>query len=369
MNNSRKWARRPARKLLLRYLLLVVAASVRMADASAQADESGGAYTFRSPADTPAIRSALAPHSPLLAVTAAGARLVAVGLRGHIVYSDDSGHTWIQAAVPVQSDLVAVSFPTPLLGWAVGHGGVVLRSTDGGKTWIRQFAGEQLTRLATSFYQQQPSLPPKQLTAINHALDDQPVPSLLGVWFESADEGTIVGTFNTIYRTADGGKTWTPWMDRVDNPDGAHFYAVAGGGGVTYLAGEKGKVWRLDHQAQRWTTVPTGYAGTLFGLIADGQHVLAYGMRGSTFVSSDGGTRWQQVAMRSKAGITAGIQLRGGQIVLVDQTGGLVRSGDGGQTFAPRATNSRMAVFGMAQAADARLISVGPAGASVLATQ
>ena len=77
--------------------------------------------------DLPAKASALAQRSPLLDLARAGSRLVAVGQRGHILYSDDEGGRWQQARVPVSSDLNAVTFPTPEQGWAVGGDGVVLR--------------------------------------------------------------------------------------------------------------------------------------------------------------------------------------------------------------------------------------------------
>ena len=42
----------------------------------------------------------------------AGDRVMAVGQRGHVLYSDDAGGAGQQAEVPVSSDLVAVSFPS-----------------------------------------------------------------------------------------------------------------------------------------------------------------------------------------------------------------------------------------------------------------
>jgi photosystem II stability/assembly factor-like uncharacterized protein len=96
---------------------------------------------FQDPLDTPAVMDARAPRSLLNDIVLAGKRLVAVGQRGHIVYSDDHGKHWTQAAVPVSSDLTAVSFPTPMMGWAVGHDGVVLATKDGGVTWARQLDG------------------------------------------------------------------------------------------------------------------------------------------------------------------------------------------------------------------------------------
>ena len=46
----------------------------------------------------------------LLDVASAGSRLVAVGQRGHIIYSDDQGKTWVQAKVPSRVLLTAVFF-------------------------------------------------------------------------------------------------------------------------------------------------------------------------------------------------------------------------------------------------------------------
>ena len=48
---------------------------------------------FRDVLDNPARESAFAAKSLLNGVAAAGKRLVAVGQRGHIVYSDDGGKT------------------------------------------------------------------------------------------------------------------------------------------------------------------------------------------------------------------------------------------------------------------------------------
>ncbi len=62
---------------------------------------------FIDPLDVPAQMSPLAAKSLLQGVARAGPRLVAVGQRGHIVYSNDAGATWQQAKVPVSSDLTA----------------------------------------------------------------------------------------------------------------------------------------------------------------------------------------------------------------------------------------------------------------------
>ena len=82
-----------------------------------------------------------APTSLLLDIAAAGDRLVVVGERGHILYSDDRGASWVQARVPTSVMLTRVFFLSDSLGWAVGHDGNILVSRDGGVNWELQRDG------------------------------------------------------------------------------------------------------------------------------------------------------------------------------------------------------------------------------------
>src|SRR5690606_23612359 len=72
------------------------------------------------------IESPLAVTSLLLDVTHAGKRLVAVGDRGHILFSEDAGRNWVQARVPSRQLLTAVYFVDDKHGWAVGHDAQIL---------------------------------------------------------------------------------------------------------------------------------------------------------------------------------------------------------------------------------------------------
>ena len=75
-------------------------------------------------------------------------RMVAVGERGHILYTDDEKcEVWLQADVPVSLNLTAVCFPTDEKGWAVGHDGIVLHTKDRGKTWEKQLDGITINKL------------------------------------------------------------------------------------------------------------------------------------------------------------------------------------------------------------------------------
>lgn len=326
---------------------------------------------FKDPVDTPAAASAMAAAGPLLAIASAGERVVGVGQRGHIVYSDDRGQHWAQARVPVSSDLVAVSFPTPKAGWAVGHGGVVLHSADGGQTWVRQLDGRQAARLAMEHYGKAgDAVPEAVLRQAKGQLDDAqagaPAP-FLDVLFESETTGFVVGAFNRIFRTEDGGKSWTPWMERVDNPEELHLYAIRGSGDQRYMVGERGKAWRLDVAARRFVAVPTPYDGTLFGAVVTPASVVAYGMNGTAFRSVNHGRAWEKVAIGSRAGITGGDVLAGGRIVLVNYAGELLLSDDQGKTFVTRRVAASMpSYYGAARLGERELGVAGINGVKVM---
>ena len=168
--------------------------------------------TFQDVLDTPAVPSAHAARTLLIGVALAGKRIVGVGWHGHIVYSDDQGKSWTQAKVPVSSDLVAVHFPTPQQGWAVGHDGVVLHSPDGGTTWTKQFDGRAAAQVMANTYAgnaASASTPGSAGTAglaedIQKFADQGPDKPFLDVWFENETTGFIVGAFSLIFHPGAG---------------------------------------------------------------------------------------------------------------------------------------------------------------------
>lgn len=328
------------------------------------------ARTFESPVDVPATPSLLAAHAPLTGVARAGHRIIAVGLRGIIVYSDDGGQTWVQARVPVSTDLTAVSFPDAKHGWAVGHGGVVIHTDDGGTTWVKQTDGKHLSELALSYYKRMvadnPSLEVKRAfgDAKASAFDGSPE-ALLDVFFENEKSGFVVGTFNRIFHTEDGGKSWIPWMERTNNPDDFHFYSVHGDRSRILLTGEHGMVWELNRDKQSFERKPTPYKGTLFGSVESGNDIVVYGMRGSLFRSSDGCATWEKVDVPSRAGITGGVVLADGSFLLVNQGGIALLSRNGGKSFESVTLKRSMPYFGVGGIADGKVALVGVDGVVV----
>lgn len=282
--------------------------------------------------DRPALMSAKARHSTLLSVASAGARLVAAGERGIILYSDDQGATWQQAVVPTSASVVALRFLDAKQGWAVGHMGVILHTVDGGAHWTRQLDGLQAAQRVADAARQ--SGDDRRVVQAEQLLSDGPDKPFLDLLFDDARNGWAVGAFNTVFRTTDGGKTWLPWQDRVDNPRGLHLYSLARVGTTLWIAGEQGLLLRSDDDGAHFVQQPSPYKGTWFGLLATREgHLLAYGLRGNVFVSTDAGASWTASVTGTPVTIAAATQLPDSRIVLVSQAGQVLVSADQGRHF------------------------------------
>ena len=307
----------------------------------------------------------LAPERLLLDVAVlADGRLVAVGERGHILLSTDSGATWRQAPVPVNANLTAVQFSDARHGWAVGHDEVILATVDGGEHWsLRHYAPAR----------QQP---------------------LLGVWFDGAGHGVAIGAFSTVYRSTDGGLTWeytafapeplppppggrhavkaapAAAHDAMKEDEGVsqpHLNAIAADtAGRLYVAGEAGQLFRSDDGGRRWYTLASPYNGSFFGVLPlGGDALLAFGLRGHLYRSEDAGRSWSELDSGTTALLAGATRLADGTIVVVGLAGAVITSHDGGHRFELLQQPDRKA-FDAVAAVPGGALAVGEAGARLI---
>ena len=317
--------------------------------------------------ERPALHVPNAVHAWTFAATRAGNRLVVVAERGIILLSDDNGKSWRQASTPASVSLLALQFVTDQIGWAVGHFGVVLHTEDGGLTWTRQLDGKQAAQRmsddAQSRLQQHdgnPDVLQKRLAEAQRAVAEGPDKPFLDLYFENERVGYVVGAYNWIFRTDDGGRSWQPWQSHVDNPGGFHLYAIRPAGSALFLVGEQGLLLRSLDGGANFSKMPSPYNGTYFGLLtlADGG-LLAYGLRGSAFRSDDQGAHWSKVDSASQNALSAALMLQDGAVLLVSQAGEMVLSKDGGRSFQPQKIPNSKPFTGIAQAADGTIVATG----------
>jgi photosystem II stability/assembly factor-like uncharacterized protein len=334
----------------------------------------------------------LASGSLLLDVISIDKRLVAVGERGHILFSDDGGENWRQAQVPSRQMLTAVHFPTPLLGWAVGHDGLILATVDGGEHWVVQRNGLQAQRVLNErrleylqFHREElrrgmlaaesrdlRSELQLQLEALELDVEDaqfllqEPVhaPPLLDVFFRDELNGVAVGAFNTLLQTVDGGVSWQHLSARLDNPDEYHLNAVTGDlQGKLWIAGEGGILFSSRDAGQSWRVLPSPYPGSWFGidLAAPSGRLLVFGLRGNVFFSDDGGDSWLASSLATDRSLAGGGFLNDRYAMLVGAVGTFLVSSDGGASFTPRTLGERVNLSAVA-CAGSRALIVGQGG-------
>lgn len=286
------------------------------------------------------IESPKAVTSLLLDIAHAGKRLVAVGDRGHILFSEDAGRNWVQARVPSRQLLTAVYFVDDKHGWAVGHDAQILASDDGGANWELQH--EDLEREAP----------------------------LLDIWFRDTSTGYAVGAYGALLETSDGGKTWNDVSDRLDNEDGYHLNGItAVKDAGLFVVGEAGSMFRSADWGQTWEKVQGPYEGTLFGALgtASANTLVAYGLRGNLFRSIDFGKSWQQIKLLSESGplefgLANGSLLKDGTLVIVGHGGSVLTSKDAGRAFTVVNRADRASLAGATDDAAGNLVLVGQGG-------
>lgn len=307
------------------------------------------------PAAQPAVIAPLAERSLLLDLAWAGPRVIAVGERGHILYSADAGKTWTQAPVPASANLTAVYFADEQHGWAVGHVETILATSDGGESW--------------------------QLV---HFEFENPQP-LLDVCFADALRGVAVGAYGVVYTTTDGGAVWSqvpfepaplPGAEKVelsaDEMEAAidlgfefHLNAIARGpGSRMYLGAEAGRLFRSDDGGAHWRELPSPYDGSFHGVLPlEGDALLAFGLRGNLFRSEDGGESWTAIQTGTTALLNSGARIDSATVVIVGMAGVILVSRDGGRSFTLTQQDDRKAISAVVPSGDGALIVAGEGGA------
>lgn len=317
-------------------LVLAVMASASSLPAAAESVKSG--------VDRPAIASAKASRSLLIDAARAGARIVAVGDRGHILWSDDEGKTWTQAKVPVSVMLTAVHFPNEREGWAVGHNGVILFSSDAGATW--------------------------QLQRSDKTADgDKAGAPLLGVWFSDNQNGYAVGAYGYFLATHDGGTTWVDNASALNNADGWHLNAIRGlpGTATVFIVGEHGVLFRSSDKGASWQSLSSPFDGSFFGIAPIASDlVLVYGLQGRLFASSDTGNSWHQVQTGVTSGLNTAVRLGDGDVIVAGNAGVVLSAKDQGLNFIPETRPDRQSITSVLPLNPSGLLTVGDGGVKVL---
>jgi len=285
-----------------------------------------------------AVPQPLAEKSLLLdIVKTTDANFVAVGERGHIIYSTDDGRTWKQATVPTRSTLTSVFFINGKRGWAVGHDAIILTTFDGGQSWARQFFAPE---------------------------KEQP---FMDVWFHTTQYGIAVGAYGMYLDTTDGGDTWNEkYFETLDDPDFGlpHFNAITfTNEQVLYMAGEAGFLARSNNMGESWSALDRPYNGSYFNLLITKNNMMVpSGLRGNIWLSEDQSATWRKLETGNVSSVNCGIQLSSGDMFFVCMDGVTVICKKNGSSCKVNLRSDRMALSSVAELTPHHLIAVGEKG-------
>jgi len=275
----------------------------------------------------------------LLGLARAGDRVVAVGERGFVLVSDDSGKSWRAVGTPVDRTLTAVAFENDKVGVAVGHGGKLVRTEDSGDTWTE--------------------IP----------MEEAGSDSLLGVTSLGGGRFAAYGAFGLYFLSADEGRTWTRRTMISEEFENHISQIIVGKFGVLGLVGEYGTLARSVDGGETWEEVPSPYPGSFFGAVqAKDASLLAFGMRGTVYHSTDLAKTWHKVDLGTTTSLNGGCVLSDGRIILVGNAGLVVESTDDGQSLNVKWAPDGAGFSAVVEAPDGSIVVAGERGVRILDT-
>ena len=264
----------------------------------------------------PAVGGTLVVKDNLYAVKAMGdTEAWAVGNFGSIYHTRDAGKTWQSRESGTKNPLFGVDFADGTHGWAVGKSSSILHTADGGATW-----------------QGQRSAIPSEKHLFNvDALD--------------ANTAWVVGDWGAIETTHDGGATWA---DRSLEDDVVLYDVVFPDRQHGFIAGEFGTILATTNGGETWEKREVGTTKTLFGLsFSTPEKGWAVGIDGLILRTRDGGRTWdvqrgtEQAEQLDELGFMQtlknpgfyDVRVSGQYGVVVGDTGSLLTTTDGGETW------------------------------------
>ena len=277
------------------------------------------AWGFPATAGEPLVVFSGAPHDTIFALGVEGMSGIAVGDFGLVAESGDGGKTWLrQANLPTDLGLFAVVRKAGKC-IAGGQQGLVITADD-----CRQW------RIA----------PPATNARI------------LSIAVNAGGVAYAVGGFGTLLKSTDWGKTWQvlapDWRTLSTGGAEPHLYDahVAENGEVT-VVGEFEMVLRSRDGGAHWGLLHKGKR-SLFGLkVMDNGNIYAVGQEGVVLKATDNGARWKELDSGTKA-ILTGIWAAPGGKVVASGIHTILFSEDGGLTW--QADRSWLAQTGWHQA-------------------
>ena len=291
------------------------------------------------------------------AISAADANsAVCVGDKGAtvstIAYTRNGGTNWSYANTASTSQLLGVSMSSPTLGWAVGAAGTILKTTDGGANWTALTSPTTVALNAVAAVKGTTTA--YAVGAVNgtttvlkttdgttwSALSMSTALSLNALAVNSDGTQVTIGATNgSIYRSADGGATWTNQtptllatavLRAAAMPDNSHAF-VFGDFGTMLSSANGGANWTHQMQGTVSNLQATWFSSANLG--------WAVGAGGAVLKTTDGGASWSMRSVSTNI-LYAVMFPDASNGWAVGAAGTILRTTDGGATWAAQTSGT-----------------------------
>ncbi len=249
--------------------------------------------------------------------------------------STDGGNTWIYRPFPDDingSGTILADRANPGVLYVaarrimapppnfIGSALAILKSTDGGATWA-------VTTLTS----------PAAWSARTTCLVQDPADSRILVAGGSTSDAT--GTFAWLFRTTDGGATWT----QIPTPPASYVFSLAVDSSISnrILAGTNQGVFISQDGGSTWANVLSSGIIWKVAFDAGGSSVLYAGTNGQFLKSVDGGANWQTGPTGVVESKCTGLAVAAPGRLFVSSQAGIRASLDAGSTWQDRMTGVR----------------------------
>ncbi len=315
---------------------------------------------------------------------------IVVANSGVIKKTTDGGGTWTTPSSGTSSHLNSVYFTSPSVGYISGsYSGIILKTTDGGETWTQKYSGDlynyclliafaDANRGIVSGNQNTTNAKYLQTTDAGENWTDITSQSnyiFSGVTFANSTIGIAVKGNGAVYKSTDGGGTWTQKNTVVTTKNlvGVHYADLNNGtavgsdinGGVVVHTTNGGNTWILQ-TTQMATPNNVFFLNPEYGAVAYGWS----GGGGGIFTTRDAGNTWTRKKGNGQYDLdTYGISmLDTGTIVATASQGKVYRSTNSGTNWSTIQTPVTATLYNLQFIQDTIGVAVGASGAIIRTT-
>lgn len=314
--------------------------------------------------------------------------IVAVGLAGSFIRSDDGGLSWKFVWTKTLSNLTSVDFPESNTGYACGNGnnyyfdqGILRKTIDGGSTWDTLTLPFDANYSVLDFISVDSGWVAGDSGNVFRTYDGgltwddvsfTETRMARSIVMLDSDTGFVAGDNAFAYRTFDGGNTWTScapvtsdkinslffldgrtgWCTtdfekiyRTDNSGDTWVRQLNGGGtspvnSICFIDSMHGHAlstafrYRTSNGGQTWQTQNQTYHYNFNIAFSDSSHGFISGSHGNIQKTSDGGNNWTDITAENNFYAYKNIQFTSaGTGYCVGEHGKMRKTLNGGQTW------------------------------------